>query len=127
MVVVPLQTGRDRDEHRGRQSHIEQTCSRSGCLLDLHNVLLEVLEILVLVVLTILVRTQLEKLLQRNLVGLGLELDVLRDVALKGGLVHLGARIADDVGVLVEVLILVEPKERREGLFLCKVTRCAED
>lgn len=127
MVVVSLQTSRDRDEHRGRQSHIEQTCSRSGRLLDLDNVLFEVLEILVLVVLTILVRTQLEKLLQRDLVCLGLDLDVLGDVALKGGLVHLSACIADDVGVLVEILVLVEPKERREGLFLGKVTRCTKD
>lgn len=97
----------DRNENTGRQRHVKDTVRLFSALLELLEVLLQVLERLILIVLTRNVTAEAGELLELFLEFLGGRLDVRFDALQVFGVVHLCSCVSDDLDIFGEVVVAV--------------------
>ena len=126
-VGVLLQALGNGDEDGWGKSHVEDTVGLGLALLEALEVLLELLEALVVVVLSRhvggVLAEVLELLLDLGCGGLDVALDTLEVLLV----VHLCASISDNLDALGQVGIAVQAEQGREGLLLGEITRSTED
>jgi hypothetical protein len=106
-VAALLQVLGDDGEDAGREGHVEQAVGLGPALLELLEVLVEGVEGLILVVLSRDVCAQVAEVVQLLLDLLGGGLHVGPDATDVLVVVHLGARIADDLNVFGQELVAV--------------------
>lgn len=106
-VADLLQVLRDDGEDAGGKSHVKQTVRLGPVFLDLLQVLLELLERLILIILTGDVGAEFGELLQLVLGLLGRGLHVGFDSAQVLFAVHLGTGISDDSDIFGEELVSI--------------------
>lgn len=106
-IATLLQVLRDDCEDAGRKRHVEKAMGLSAILLNLLEVLLELLEGLVLVILTRNIGAELGELLELILSLFGGSLHVRLDSAQVLLAVHLSTGISDDVNIFRQELIPV--------------------
>lgn len=97
----------DGDEDTGWKSHVEDTVSLLLTLLELGEVLLEFVEALILVILSGDIAAHFAETLKLLLSFLGWGLDVRLDPLEVLGVVHLCARISDNLDIAREELVTV--------------------
>lgn len=106
-IAVALQVLRDRDEDRGRQSHVEDAVTLLSAFLNLVDVLVQLLEWLILIVLTSDVGADLAELVKLLLDLFCRSLDELTNASNVLGVVHLSSSIADDLDIFGKEFVAV--------------------